>query len=132
MGQRGPAPTYLTTNYKDKAALRRAARAQALKKQGYTIREIVSELGKSERTICYYLKVSLNASIMRGLEEDEKRRDGRADLMPPPIEIKEGIDAVSFCEDPAYHYELSILPFRPPGCLASFDQVFKYLQFLTS
>ena len=102
MGRRGPAPSYLTANYKDKAALRRAARAQALQKKGYTIREIMAELGKSERTICYYLKVNLNASIMRGLEEDEERRDGRADLIPPPIEIKEGINAVSFCEDPTY------------------------------
>lgn len=102
MGQRGPAPSYLTANYKDKAALRRAARAQALKKKGYTIQEIRAELGKSERTICYYLKVNLNASIVRGLEEDEERRDGRADLIPPPIEITEGINAVSFCEDPAY------------------------------
>ncbi|GAJ20914.1 unnamed protein product, partial [marine sediment metagenome] len=84
---------------RQKTALRKAAQAQAFRKKGYTIREIMSELGRSKRMVEYYLRVDLNASMMKAIEEI---REERTNLTPPPIEIKEDIDAVSFCEDPAY------------------------------
>jgi len=85
---------------RQKTALRKAAQAQAFRKKGYTIREIMSELGRSKRMVEYYLRVDLNASMMQAIEEI--RKETKQDLAPPPIEIKEGINAVSFCEDPAY------------------------------
>jgi len=85
---------------RQKTALRKAAQAQAFRKKGYTIREIMSELGRSKRMVEYYLRVDLNASMMQAIEEI--RKETKEDLSPPPIEIKEGIDAVSFCEEPAY------------------------------
>lgn len=84
---------------RQKTALRKAAQAQGFRKKGYTIREIMSELGRSKRMVEYYLRVDLNASMTKAIEEI---REERTNLTPPPIEIKEGIDAVSFCEDPAY------------------------------
>jgi len=108
MTEPGPRPTFVTMSRQDvrglsdrqKDALRRAARAQSLKKKGYTIREIMAELGRSKRMIAYYLRVDLNASIMQAL--DERRDIGATDIAPPTIEIKEDLDAVTFCEDPAY------------------------------
>ena len=84
---------------RQKDALRNAARAQSLRKKGYTIHEIMSEIGRSKRMVQYYLTVDLNASMMKAIEEI---RGERTNLTPPPIEIKEDINAVTFCEDPAY------------------------------
>ena len=84
---------------RQKDALRSAARAQSFRKKGYTIHEIMSELGRSKRMVQYYLTVDLNASMMKAIEEI---REEQTNLTPPPIEIKTDINAITFCEDPAY------------------------------
>jgi len=94
-----------------KEALRKAARAQALRRKGYTHREICSELNVSSRTAAYYCTVDLNASLLHMLERDDEREVGLNDVNPPALQIKEKLNIVEFSEDKA-HLDFKLNPMQ--------------------
>lgn len=85
-----------------KVALRRAAIAQALRRKGYSHREICNELNISSRTAWHYCQVDLNASVLHMLEQESEREVGLNDISPPAIEIKEDLNVIDFIEDRAH------------------------------
>ncbi len=85
-----------------KEALRRAAMAQALRRKGYSYREIMNELNVSERTAAHYCTIDLDASVKQMLEQDGEREVGLIDVTPPTIELKENIDIIEFSEDKSH------------------------------
>jgi len=87
---------------RQKEALRKAARAQELRRKGYTQREIMAELNVSKRTATRYCQIDLNASILQMLAKEQERRAGIIDVAPPPIKIAENLDIIKFTEDKAH------------------------------
>jgi len=85
-----------------KDALRRASKAQEMRRKGYSHREIMNELNISERTAARYCTIDLDASVKQMLEQDGEKEIGLSEVTPPGIKLKEDIDIIGFSEDKAH------------------------------
>lgn len=85
-----------------KEALRKSARAQALRRDGYSIREICNELNVTIRTASRYCNVDIDATVVKMMEQGDERDVGLRDLRSPTVIIKDDLNAVSFTEDKAH------------------------------